>query len=133
MIAMIPHSHQDLLEDKTRALAFLATTMADGSPQVTPVWFDTEGDVIRVNTAEGRTKWRNMIARPKAALAILDPANPYRYLQVRGSVRDWTTEGARAHIDRLAKKYHGVESYSGPPDEQRVTFHVLPESVTTQG
>lgn len=130
---LIPKSHHDLLEDRIRALAFLATTMADGTPQVTPVWFDTDGDLLRVNTAEGRTKCRNMKARPAVALAILDPSNPYRYVQVRGSISRWTHEGARSHIDRLAKKYQGVATYDGPQDEQRVTFIIEPNSVTTQG
>jgi PPOX class probable F420-dependent enzyme len=133
MIDLVPESHRDLLRDDVRALAFLATRMADGSPQVTPVWFDTDDECIRINTAEGRTKWRNMQARPEAAVAILDPANPYRYLQIRGPIVDWTTEGAREHIHRLARKYQGVERYGGPPDERRVIFRLRPNAVSVQG
>lgn len=133
MTSSIPGSHQDLLRDEARAFAFLATTMPDGSPQLTPVWFDTSGDHLRVNTAEGRTKWRNMKARPRIALTILDPKNDYRYVQVRGKVVGWTTEGAREHIDRLARKYHDAESYGGPRDEQRVIFTIQPEAVDAHG
>jgi PPOX class probable F420-dependent enzyme len=133
MTAQIPEGFQDLLQDGTRAYAYLATTMADGSPQVTPVWFDVKDGLIRVNTAEGRTKWRNMRRRDRVALVIADPKNPYRYIQIRGVVDGWTLEGARAHIDRLAGKYHGAEHYSGPAGEQRVTFTIRPEAVSILG
>ncbi len=133
MTAQIPEAFLDLLQDSARAYAFLATTMADGSPQVTPVWFDTQDGRIRVNTTVGTTKWRNMRRRGRVALAIPDPKNPYRYIQIRGTVEGWALEGARAHIDRLAGKYHGVERYAGGASEQRVTFTIRPEAVSTQG
>lgn len=129
----IPVSHRDLLREETKAFAFLATTMADGTPQVTPVWFDTEGDHIRVNTARGRVKDLNMSHRPAVALAILDPSNPYRYMQIRGSVIEITEEGGRAHIDHLAGKYQGVAKYSGRPDETRVIYTIKPEHSNTMG
>ncbi len=133
MTAQIPEAFQDLLQDSARAYAYLATTMADGSPQATPVWFDTKDERIRVNTTVGTTKWRNMRRRGRVALVIPDPKNPYRYIQIRGAVEGWTLEGARAHIDRLAGKYHGIERYAGPTSEQRVTFTIRPEAVSTQG
>lgn len=133
MIKEIPEKFQNLLLDETRAFAYLATTMHDGSPQVTPVWFDVADELIRVNTAEGRTKWRNMKKRDRVALAIADPQNPYRYLQVRGRVEHWTEQGARQHIDRLSNKYTGRSTYDGPADEKRVMFLVRPESVTGMG
>jgi len=80
-MSRIPTEYADLFKSETRAQAFLATVMDDGTPQVTPVWFDIEGDVIRVNTAVGRVKERNLRARPYAAIAIVDPNNPYRYVQ----------------------------------------------------
>jgi PPOX class probable F420-dependent enzyme len=125
----VPEGFRDLLADEARAFAQLATIMPDGSPQLTTVWFDTEGDTIRVNTAEGRTKWRNMMARPRVALLIADPQDPYRFLQIRGVVTGWTHDGARAHIDRLARKYRGWDSYPVPAGQQRVIFAVRPESV----
>src|SRR5215475_2045152 len=102
----IPEKYLDLLKQK-KAFASLATVMADGSPQVTPVWFDYTGNVIRVNTAKGRVKARNMTVGSRVAVSIMDPDNPYRYIQVRGRISNATEEGASAHIDSLAKKYLG--------------------------
>src|SRR5438094_666690 len=84
--ATIPEKFRSLLSDDAKTFADLATIFPDGSPQVTPVWFDTEGDAIRVNSAKGRWKDRNMRREPRVALAIMDPANPYRHLQIRGRV-----------------------------------------------
>ena len=95
-MATIPDQYLDLLQQK-KAFAELATVMPDGTPQVTPVWFDYTGGVIRVNSAKGRTKTRNMKEGAPVALAIMDPDNPYRYLQVRGKVTRVTEEGAGAH------------------------------------
>ena len=130
---LIPESHRDLFLDATRAFAVLATNMPDGSPQATPVWFDMEEGVIRVNTARGRTKERNMTDRPRVALAILDPTNPYRYLQIRGTVIESTEEGARQHIDRLAQKYLGKERYPWPVETPRVIFRIRPDRVSSTG
>jgi PPOX class probable F420-dependent enzyme len=120
----IPESHQDLFTREKRAFAFLSTVMADGSPQVTPVWFDLEGETLRINTARGRVKDINMSHRPAIALAIMDPDNPYRYIQVRGTVVGSTEEGAREHIDRLAGKYLGKEKFSGSPNDTRVIYFI---------
>ena len=129
----IPESHKDLFVDEVKAFAFLSTTMSSGTPQVTPIWFDVEGDFISINSAHGRVKDRNMKARPDVALAIMDPENPYRYIQVRGKVVKITEEGARKHIDRLAKKYLGKEIYPGDPEEVRVTYLIEPISTFTMG
>jgi PPOX class probable F420-dependent enzyme len=120
----IPEDFQDLFADKTQAFLFLATTMGDGSPQVTPVWFNTDGEYLLVNSAKGRTKDRNMRARPKVAVAIMDPQNSYRYIQLRGEVVGITEEGARGHINALSKKYTGNEEYPCPPEETRVTYKI---------
>jgi PPOX class probable F420-dependent enzyme len=130
----IPENFHDLLADKKRAFLYLATLMPDGSPQVTPVWFNTDGEYILINTAQGRIKDRNMRARPQVALCIADPANPYRYLQIRGKVIEFTTEGADAHIDTLAGKYTGTPKYTfGKTGEIRVTYKILPEKVDAHG
>jgi PPOX class probable F420-dependent enzyme len=126
----IPASHLDLLEDDVRAFAFLATSMPDGSPQVTPVWFDVAEGLIRVNTARGRAKYRNMLRRPAVALAISDPNDPYRAVQIRGTVVDSTEDGAKRHIDRLGKKYRGWETYPVRPGQVRVIFMIRPDSAT---
>ena len=126
----IPESHQDLLTDEKKAFVYLATLMKDGTPQVTPVWFNTDGDYILVNSAEGRIKDKNMRARPQVALVIADPANPYRYLQIRGKVVEYTLDGAEEHIDRLNLKYHGNPNYPNHrPEQHRVIYKVLPEKV----
>ena len=103
----IPRSHQDLLADEARAFVFLSTSMRDGSPQCTPVWFNVEGDYILLNSAQGRVKDKNMRSRPNVALCIADPKNAYRYLQLRGRITEITQEGAEVHIDTLNLKYHG--------------------------
>jgi PPOX class probable F420-dependent enzyme len=128
----IPEKFRDLLLDETLAFAHLATAMADGSRQVTAVWFDTDDDQIRINTAEGRTKWRNRMERRQVAMLIATPQDPDRFLQIRGVVTGWRKDGARAHIDRLAKKYRGWDTYPVPPGQQRVIFTIRPESVSTE-
>jgi len=129
----IPEQYQDLLDDETKSFAILATTMADGSPQVTPVWFSTEGDAILINSAKGRTKDRNMRARPHVALAIIDPNDPYRYIQVRGSVDEITEVGGREHINALSKKYTDNEVFLGPEDEIRVIYKIKIQQTNTMG
>ena len=132
-MAAIPEQYLDLLTQK-KAFADLATVMPDGSPQVTPVWFDYTNGLIRVNTAKGRTKQRNMKEGSPVALAILDPDNSYRYVQIRGKVTRVTEEGARAHIDSLAKKYIDKDQYPwSRPGEVRVTFEITPDAVQTMG
>ena len=128
----IPSGFKDLLEKK--AFASLATVNADGTPQVTPVWFDWDGRQIRINTAKGRIKDKNLRSRPAVALAIMDPDNPYRYLQIRGRVASVTEMGADAHIDSLAKKYLGKDRYPyRKADEVRVIFTITPDRVQAMG
>ncbi|HTS91995.1 MAG TPA: PPOX class F420-dependent oxidoreductase [Stellaceae bacterium] len=132
-MSAIPEAFLDLLQKKV-AFAHLATLMPDGSPQVTPVWFDYIGGVIRVNTAKGRIKARNMEARPTVALSILDPDNAYRYIQIRGKVKRHTEEGGVAHIDSLAKKYIGKDKYPwARAGEVRVIYEIEPVSASVMG
>jgi PPOX class probable F420-dependent enzyme len=129
----IPDKFLDLLQQK-KAFADLATVMPDGSPQVTPVWFDYRDGVIRVNTAKGRVKARNMKPGAPVALAIMDPDNPYRYIQIRGRVTREVEQGADAHIDSLAKKYLGKDKYPwAQPDQVRVIYEIEPKSASTMG
>ena len=130
MTDLVPSSHRDLLDDTTPALAVLATTMADGTPQVTLVWFDVVDGLIRINTARGRTKYKNMLERPLVALAIIDPKDSYRFIQIRGRVVASTEEGGREHIERLGKKYRSWGMYPVAPDPVRVIFSIRPEHVT---
>jgi PPOX class probable F420-dependent enzyme len=132
-MATIPDKYLDLLGTK-KAFANLATVMPDGSPQVTPVWFDYTAGKIRVNTARGRVKARNMKEGSDVALAIMDPDNAYRYIQVRGKVVRETEQGADAHIDSLAKKYMGLDQYPFREAGQiRVIYEIEPRSVSTMG
>ena len=133
MSASLPAAFLDLLDQK-KAFAHLATILADGSPQVTPVWFDHTGGMIRVNTARGRVKARTLRVGAKVALSILDPDNAYRYIQIRGQVARVTEHGADAHIDALAKKYMGKDTYPfRRPGEVRITIEIAPEAAQTMG
>ena len=125
---VIPPEARDLLSDEKKAFAVLATIMEDGSPQATPIWFDTDDGLVRVNTARGRVKDENLHARPRVSLCIMDPDDPYRYMMIRGVVVGETEEGARDHIDQLAWKYRGEEEYSSYKGETRVIYEVRPES-----
>jgi PPOX class probable F420-dependent enzyme len=128
----IPETFKDLFQKK--AFASLATVNADGTPQVTPVWVDYDGTHIRFNTAKGRVKERNLRRNPAVAVAVIDPDNPYRYLQVKGRIAEATETGADQHIDALARKYMGVDKYPyRRPEEVRVTFKIAPERVQTMG
>ena len=125
----VPENYQDLLKNETKAYVFLATVMADGTPQVTPVWFSADEEYILVNTAAGRAKDRNMQARPHVALVIQDPNDPYRYMQIRGKVVERTTEGADAHIHALSQKYRGKD-WEIPTNEERVIFKISTDKVS---
>ena len=109
MSAEIPEQYKDLFDKK--AFASLATVMPNGQPQVTPVWCDFDGSHVIVNSAKGRRKDRNMRSDPRVSLAISDPDNPYRYLEIRGTVVRITEEGADDHIDSMAKKYMGLDKW----------------------
>ena len=129
-MAPIPEQYLDLLQQK-KAFAHLATVMSDGSPQVTPVWFDYADGRLRVNTAKGRVKARTLKPGAPVALAIMDPDDPYRYVQVRGHVSRCTEEGADQHIDSLAKKYIGQDEYPWrQPGEVRLTCEIEPTSAS---
>jgi PPOX class probable F420-dependent enzyme len=132
MSSSIPENFKDLFSKKT--FAQMATIMADGTPQVTPVWFDFDGTHFLVNSARGRVKDKNVQRNPNVALNIQDPDNPYRYLAVKGKVVDITETGADAHIDSLAKKYLGKDKYPWKgPGEVRVIYKIKPERVSTMG
>ena len=132
-MSAIPEAFNDLLTKK-KAFANLATVNADGTPQVTPVWFDWDGSRLRINTAKGRVKDKNLRRTPAVALTIMDPDNPYRYIQVKGRVANVTESGADAHIDALSKKYTGQDRYAKrTPGEVRVIFTISPDRVQTMG
>jgi PPOX class probable F420-dependent enzyme len=131
-MSTIPESYRNLFTKK--AFAHLATVGRDSAPQVTPVWCDFDGTHVRINTARGRVKERNLQQNPRVALSVMDPDNPYRYLQIRGRVVEMTEQGADAHIDALAKKYLGQDRYPNRrPGEVRIMVKISPERVQGMG
>lgn len=117
-----------LIEGKN--FASLATVGLDGSPHVTPMWIDHEGDTILMNTAEGRVKLRNISKDPRVAVTVFDQKNPYDRVVIQGQVIAQTRDGAEAHIDKLAKKYTGANKYQkSSPDEKRVILRIEPLKV----
>jgi PPOX class probable F420-dependent enzyme len=124
----IPESHLDLVSDETKSFAFLGTTMSDGSPQVTPIWFNTKNNRIWINSAKGRIKDQNIRRHPTIALAIPDPKNPYRYVAIRGKVIEIREEGASEHINELSMKYHN-KPFTIPDGQVRVIYIIEPDSV----
>ncbi len=124
----IPEAYMDLLERPV--VAVLATINPDGTPQASPVWVDYAEGYVRVNSARGRQKDKNMRTRPWVSLVLVDPTNPYRYMEIRGRVVKITEEGAREHIDALAGKYTGQARFTPQnPDEVRVMYYIEPTRV----
>jgi PPOX class probable F420-dependent enzyme len=131
-MASIPEKYADLF--KKKAFASLATVLPSGQPQVTPVWVDYDGHYVLVNSALGRKKDKNMRSNPNVSLAIMDPDNPYRYVEIRGRVAEITQDGADHHIDKMAKKYLDKDKYPfRQPGEQRVLYKIEPEHVSSNG
>ena len=126
------------LSDKAKALvkrpiiANVATVDTEGRPQLTPIWIDLEGEDLVFNTAKGRVKFANLETNPAVAVSVVDPDDPYNVVVVRGTV-EMTEDGADDHIDSLAKKYLGVDSYPmRRPGEVRVKCTVRPQKVVMQ-
>jgi PPOX class probable F420-dependent enzyme len=133
MAGAIPEKYMDLLTSK-KAFAHLGTLMPDGSAQVTPVWCDYADGFVRINSAKGRQKDRNMRREPRISLCVTDPENPYRYVELRGRVVEITETGADAHIDSLAKKYLGADSYPyRQAAEVRVMYKIQVETSSGMG
>ena len=135
---MVNNKHNQITEPVSKLLqdknfAFLSTLMSDGSPQVTPTWIDVEDDVVLINTAEGRIKHKNISKDPRVAISIVDRNNPYNMVTIRGKVIGQTNQDADEHIDKLAKKYLGVDRYPGrSPNEKRIILKVKPETIFHQ-
>jgi len=133
MALEIPASHKDLVDRPI--VVTLATLMPDGAPQANPVWFDYDGEYIRINTARGRQKDENMLERPYVTILSVDPENPYRYLEIRGKIVESTEEGAVDHIESLSRRYTGEPYYTAekPQGNQvRVMFKIEPTRVLTR-
>ena len=115
-------------------IATIVTLIPDGSPQASVVWIDSDGENVVFNTAEGRLKTNNMRRDPRVAIVVTHADNAFQQLTVRGRVVEITTEGADDHIDTLAKKYLGLDSYPNrTPGEQRLIIRIAPERVGGMG
>ena len=132
MSQIIPENYVDLLDEPV--VVQLATVMPDGTPQVTPVWASRNGNEVWVNSAKGRQKDRNLRERRMATVAIMDPKNPYRWMEIRGEVVD-VVEGQPAfdHIHALSHAYFGREYTSFAPGEERVIYKIRPKKVNASG
>lgn len=127
-MAQIPEDAVHLLEGTH--LAHVATVNEDGSPQVTPVWVDHDGDTVLVNTARGRLKDRNLARDPRVSISIVDAEKPYQPLLIQGKTVELTEDGADAHIDKLAKRYLDEDVYPfRGEDEVRVLARIQPQRV----
>ncbi|MBI3477580.1 MAG: PPOX class F420-dependent oxidoreductase [Acidobacteria bacterium] len=132
MSNVMPEKYQDLFQKK--AFASLATLMPDGRPQVTPVWVDFDGEHVIFNSAKGRQKDRNVRRDARVALAVIDPDNPYRYMEIRGTVVEIIEQKDDSHINKMAKKYMGLDKYPySQPGDIRVVYKVRPEHTTVMG
>src|SRR6266852_1489471 len=132
MRQVIPQSHADLLEKP--AFGNLGTLMKDGSPQVTPVWVDYDGKFVRFNSAKGRVKDKNIRRDPRVSISLQDPANPYRYLEIRVRVVEITENGAHEHSNKLWQRYLGKPVYQcRQSGEVRVTYKIQPGTVSSMG
>jgi PPOX class probable F420-dependent enzyme len=128
-VATLPAELLDLL--RRPSLAFIATTMADGSPQLTQVWIDTDGEHVLVNSVQTHLKVRNIARDPRVAITIADPDDPSSYFQVRGRVVETTTDGAVDHIEQLSRKYlGGPYPWWGGRDQIRVLLVIEADHVS---
>jgi PPOX class probable F420-dependent enzyme len=130
-MAAFPPNYLDLTEKA--AFASLATLMPDGTPQVTPVWFDYTNGFVRVNTATGRVKTQNMQEGAAVALSVMDPDNPYRHAQIRGHVTRVTRDGADAQIEALSQRYLGKAYPFRQPGEERILVEITIDHASAGG
>jgi PPOX class probable F420-dependent enzyme len=107
--------------------AYLGTTMADGSPHISPVWIDRDGATLLINTVPGRIKQKNVSRDPRVAISMIREESPYRHLFIRGKVIEQTKEGAWDHINRLARKY--LDKDYPWDDKNRIILRIKPEKV----
>jgi PPOX class probable F420-dependent enzyme len=133
MDGLIPKEFSDLLSRGKKSFADLALVLSDGTPQVTPVWFDWDGELVTINTARGRVKDKILHRHPVVALMIADPADYYRYIQIKGPVVFESEEGAYEQICGLQEKYRGNRDYPKRPGEVRVIYKIKPEKVQARG
>lgn len=129
---MIPETHKNILE--STALAHIATIGPKGEPQSNPVWFDWDGQYLRFSQTKTRQKYRNIQREPRIAVSIVDPENPYHYIELRGAVEKIEEDPDFAFINSMAKKYMGQDEYPWrQPGEERVVIYLKPEHTSKMG
>jgi PPOX class probable F420-dependent enzyme len=134
MSLTIPDSHKDLFEQPVYAV--VTTLQRDGQPQSTVNWMDYDGQNLIFTTVKGRQKEKNLAANPKVTVILIDPQDPYRWIEVRGVVEEATTEGASDHIEKMSWKYKNQKYYGGynkryatPDQEQRILYKIKPTKI----
>ncbi|MCW5873331.1 MAG: TIGR03618 family F420-dependent PPOX class oxidoreductase [Anaerolineales bacterium] len=126
-LGTIPEAYRHLLADETKAFAWIATVDANHAPQLTAVWFNTDGEHILFGTSDKTAKFRNLSNNPNIAVAIVAPQNLYQYIQLRGQV-EITQEGAAEHIHTLSRKYTG-QDFNVPEGQVRMLYKLKPEQI----
>ena len=130
--SVIPEAYADLVERPV--LAHVATLGPNGEPQNNPVWFEWDGQHFKFSQTKSRQKLKNVGREPRVAISLLDPANPYRYLEIRGRVVRVDEDPDYAFIDKMARKYISQDKYPWhQPGDQRVVVVVAPERTTQMG
>ena len=128
----IPETHADILDKKS--FAQWATIGPKGEPQVNPVWFEWDGEHIVISQTKTRQKFRNVKREPRVAVSVLDPDDPYRYLEIRGEVVGIEEDEGNAFINKMAKKYLGHDEYRwDPPGAERIVVRIEPQGTTAMG
>jgi PPOX class probable F420-dependent enzyme len=122
MSVQLPQALKTILEDK--AYGHVITFNAKGQPQMTMVWMDHDGNDLLINTAEGRQKPKNLRRDPRVIVSVQDRNNPQSYAIFYGKATRITEDGARDHINKMAKRFLGMDKYPGPPTETRLLVHV---------
>lgn len=131
VITEIPEAYRDLLDRPI--IVSLVTVMPDGQPQATPVWADVVDGRVRVNTVVGRQKYVNMTERPQATVLVIDPENPYRWMEIRGEVTGESREDGDAIIDKLSRDYVGTDYFDHRPENTRTNLLITPRRIVTSG
>lgn len=130
---LIPDRYEDLLEDETKAFAVVGTVGPGGEPQANPVWFGWDGEHLTFSQLTVRQKYRNLLRDRRIALCIVDPTNPYRYLEVRGRLDEIVPDPDFALIDRISEKYTGAPFANRSPDDERMLLKVRPIKTSGMG
>ena len=124
---IIPEAYRDLVSDTSKAIAYLATTMPDGSPIIAPVWFGVDGEMLLISTSSKSLKAQNMEARPQVAVVLQDPDDVYRFLQIRGTMVGSFPDPDQTYLHRFSRRYIGRDYPDAVDDD--IVYRIQPEKV----